>query len=134
VASPLSFLSFSFLDKIIFIAHRTPHLEYDSLPVLADYDHADHLVQRSFPHIDPAVKKVKKRHLFWGLMRIFQYDYAVLTLTIVVKVISEFAAPLGIKQLLLYIETNGKDAPVKPWVWILCLIFGPIIGSIAIQT
>ena len=100
--------------------------------MLADYDQADHLVQRAFPHIDPAVKPVKS-HLFWGLMRIFRYDYCILVVAITIKVIAEFAAPIGINQLLLYLETDGKAATLKPWVWILFLICGPIIGSMAIQ-
>jgi len=32
-----------------------------------------------------------------------------------------------------YLETGGKDAVVRPWVWIAWFFVGPAIGSIAFQ-
>ena len=34
---------YSFLDPIVFLAYRIPHLSHDQLPPLADYDHAHQL-------------------------------------------------------------------------------------------
>ena len=32
-----------------------------------------------------------------------------------------------------YLETGGKDTFVRPWFWIMWLLLGPVIGSIAVQ-
>lgn len=40
---------YSFLDPIVFLAYRIPHLSHDLLPPLADYDHAHQLKAKSFP-------------------------------------------------------------------------------------
>ncbi|PPQ74166.1 hypothetical protein CVT26_006770, partial [Gymnopilus dilepis] len=42
-ASLFSFMVYSFLDPIIFEASRVPHLPYERLPPLADYDRAGYL-------------------------------------------------------------------------------------------
>lgn len=39
---------YNFLDPIILAAYRIPHLGYDKLPPLADYDQTKYLVARSF--------------------------------------------------------------------------------------
>ena len=44
-----SFLIFSFIDSTVYLAYRVPHLAYDQLPSLADYDYTEHLVRRSYP-------------------------------------------------------------------------------------
>lgn len=47
-ASPLSMITYSFLDPIVFLACRVPYLARDQLPVLADYDYAHNLKLKSF--------------------------------------------------------------------------------------
>lgn len=50
-----------------------PHLPYEELPSLAEYDSAEHLVEKSFKTLDPKLKKGKgRRHLFWGLLSVFR--------------------------------------------------------------
>jgi hypothetical protein len=39
---------YTFLDRIVFLAYRVPHLSHDMLPPLADYDYTKNLVRRSF--------------------------------------------------------------------------------------
>ncbi|PBK89704.1 hypothetical protein ARMGADRAFT_1167459 [Armillaria gallica] len=76
----------------------------------------------------------KKRHIFFGLMRVFRWDYTVLALMILVHVCGTFAGPIGINRLLDYIEhRDDGDAFVRPIVWIFWLFFGPVVASIAIQ-
>jgi len=65
-----SLILYNFLDPLIFLAYRVPHLPFDDLPPLADYDETKNLVARSFPHLDPFQRK-KRSHLFFGLMRVF---------------------------------------------------------------
>ena len=61
-------------------AWRMPHLPYEELPPLADYDYAEHLKARSFGRLDPMTsigedkmagrKPQERRHIFWGLLRV----------------------------------------------------------------
>jgi hypothetical protein len=48
ISSPIMMLFFSYLDPIVFKAHRVPHLLYEELPPLADYDYANVLKDHSF--------------------------------------------------------------------------------------
>lgn len=48
-ASLFSIAIYTFLNDIILKAYRVPHLPHTELPVLADYDYAKHLTERSFP-------------------------------------------------------------------------------------
>lgn len=48
-ASILSMVLYTFLDPIVFTAYKMPHLPFDLLPPLADYDRAKSLVKRGFP-------------------------------------------------------------------------------------
>ncbi|EED77418.1 predicted protein [Postia placenta Mad-698-R] len=40
-------------------------------------------------------------------------------------VVARFSDPIGIRNLLWYMETGGEGAVVKPWVWISWLFLGP---------
>jgi len=46
------------------------------------------------------------------------------------QAILNFLSPLSINRLLTYLGDGGKDAVVRPWVWILFLFLGPVVGSI----
>jgi hypothetical protein len=47
-ASIISLGFFYFMDPLIWKGYNVPHLPYEDLPVLADYDHADVLRLRAF--------------------------------------------------------------------------------------
>ncbi|KAG2123601.1 hypothetical protein DEU56DRAFT_829341 [Suillus clintonianus] len=131
-SSWLSMILYTWLDPIVFKAYRVPHLSHEELPPLADHDHSRNLKKKSFLHIDP-FSGSQKRHIFFGLMKTFRVEYIVLALMIVLQVLAKLAAPVGINQLLLYVETKGEGAVVRPWVWISWLFLGPLIGSLAWQ-
>ncbi|KAI8982789.1 multidrug resistance-associated ABC transporter [Trametes punicea] len=131
-ASIFSMSVYTFLDGIIFKAYRMPHLPWEELPPLADYDYAKNLVKRSFPYLDP-FQVSKQRHIFFGLMKVFRRDYLLLAVLLLIRVAATFASPLGVYRLLDYLETDGENAIVRPWVWISWLFFGPLLGAIAIQ-
>ncbi|KAI0306147.1 hypothetical protein B0F90DRAFT_1814940 [Multifurca ochricompacta] len=131
-ASRLSMLTYTFIDPIVFMAYRVPHLSNDMLPPLADYDYTKNLVRRSFKHLD-TFSGSPRRHLFWGFMAVFRREYIQLVILIIVKVISTLLAPIGMRQLLSYLETRGEGAVVRPWVWVTYLFLGPAIGTIAFQ-
>ncbi|KAI0677672.1 hypothetical protein C8Q78DRAFT_1003851 [Trametes maxima] len=131
-ASIVSTAVYTFLDGIIFKAYRMPHLPWEELPPLADYDYAKNLVKRSFIHLDP-FRITKRRHLFFGLMKVFRRVYILLAVLLLTRVAATFASPIGIYKLLEYLETDGETTNVRPWVWISWLFLGPVLGSAAIQ-
>lgn len=55
-----------------------------------------------------------------------------MALMLVLQILSGLASPIGINQLLKFLE-NGDGAVVKPWVWISWLFIAPIVGSIGMQ-
>ncbi|KAJ7454991.1 P-loop containing nucleoside triphosphate hydrolase protein [Mycena galericulata] len=126
-ASILSLASYTFLDPTIFLAQRLGRLPYELLPPLADYDSAPYLRSQNFQHIQ------QNRHLFFGLIRVFRFDIFVLATTSAVLVFGKFVVPVGVNQLLRYIETKGEGATVRPWVWVLWLFLGPTIRLLAEQ-
>ncbi|KAJ6625968.1 ABC transporter type 1, transmembrane domain-containing protein [Mycena sp. CBHHK59/15] len=131
-ASILSLAFYTFLNPTIFLAHRLTRLPYDLLPPLADYDSTRHLRSKSFPHLD-AFSGAAPRHLFFGIVRVFRADIAMLTGTSAVIVLGKFVVPLGVNRLLRYNETNGAGASVRPWVWVLWLFLGPTVCSLSEQ-
>ncbi|KAG8908974.1 hypothetical protein FRB99_000077 [Tulasnella sp. 403] len=132
-ASPASFIMFTWLEPVIKKAYSVSHLPYEELPPLADYDHADHLVKQAFPHVDPFLKKAKGRHIFFGLMSLYRWHYIQMAILLTAKVIFDVAGPFTLNKLLLYLETGGEGATVRPWVWCLALFVVPLAGSWSIQ-
>ncbi|KAF8201224.1 P-loop containing nucleoside triphosphate hydrolase protein [Mycena galopus ATCC 62051] len=128
-ASVLSLVLYFFLDQVIFLAYRLPHLPLEMLPPLADYDYAQHLQIRSFQHMD-VFSGAKRRHIFFGIMRVFRVEYTILALTTATQVVANFLSPVGVNRLLNYMETNGKDATYRPWIWVLWIFLGPTLRSI----
>lgn len=131
-SSWLSMILYIWLDPIVFKAYRVPHLSHEELPPLSDRDYSRNLKKKSFPHLDP-FSGSRRRHIFFGLMKTFSVEYIVLSVMIVLQVLAKLAAPVGINQLLLYVETKGERAVVRPWFWISWLFLGPLIGSLAWQ-
>ncbi|KAH9016815.1 P-loop containing nucleoside triphosphate hydrolase protein, partial [Lactarius pseudohatsudake] len=131
-ASLLSMMLYTFLDPIVFLAYRVPHLSHDMLPPLADYDYTRNLVQRSFKHLD-TFSGGPRRHIFWGILAVFRYEYIQLAILVIIKVFSTLMAPFGMNKLLRYLETRGEGAVVRPWVWVAYIFLGPALGTIAFQ-
>ena len=80
---------FSLLDPLVWAGYRIPHLPYDRLPPLADYDAAAHLKKRAFAQLDPfsdILRSKAPRHVVWGFLRIFKGEYVVLCITISIRV------------------------------------------------
>ncbi|KAK7064563.1 ATP-binding cassette transporter [Favolaschia claudopus] len=130
-ASIIATMFYSFLDPIVFLGYRVPHLKHEQLPPLADYDYTANLKARNFKHLEVSVSN--KRHLFFGLIWTFRYEYISMAATIIVMACSNFASPIGINRLLDYLENPGEEPAVKPWFWIIWLFLGPMIGSTSFQ-
>ncbi|KAJ3850966.1 hypothetical protein EV368DRAFT_74841 [Lentinula lateritia] len=131
--SILSRLTFAFMDSVIFKAYHSPSLPYEDLPSLADYDHAEYLKKRSFRHLDPTIV-TKRRNAFFSLVRVFTWEFSVLSVLVLLQSVLDFATPVGVKNLLGYIETNGVNAVYKPWVWIAWLFLGPLLQTMASES
>ncbi|KAJ6502921.1 P-loop containing nucleoside triphosphate hydrolase protein [Mycena vitilis] len=132
-ASLFSFALYFFMDQIIFLAHRQSRLQEDELYPLCDTDASTHLKNRSFKYLDRFSGNKSKRHLFLGLMRVFQRDVAVLTILLILRPFTLMAGPFAMNRLLQYIETQDNGANVRPWVWIALIFLGPLVGNIVFQ-
>ncbi|KAJ7275433.1 multidrug resistance-associated ABC transporter [Mycena haematopus] len=130
-ASIVSTMFYFFLDPIVFLGYRVPHLSHDQLPPLADYDYSGNLKAKNFKHLEVSVSN--KRHLFFGLLWTFRLEYMSMAATIILMACSNFASPIGINRLLDYLEKPGQEPAVKPWFWIIWLFLGPMIGSTSFQ-
>ncbi|KDR83064.1 hypothetical protein GALMADRAFT_238869 [Galerina marginata CBS 339.88] len=128
-ASWISRFTYTYIDSIVFLGYKVPHLRHDQLPPLADDDSAKYQTSKAFPHLDP-FSGPKRRHIFFGLMYHFREDYVIMAISIILAGLSSFVAPAGIKQTLNYLETRGENATVRPWFWVAFLLFGPLLQSI----
>ncbi|KAF8157929.1 multidrug resistance-associated ABC transporter [Crassisporium funariophilum] len=130
--SLFSLMVYTYLDPVIMLGYRVPHLRFDQLPPLSDTDYSQYLTSKAFPHMDP-YGGAKRRHLFFSLMRVFRKEYSILALTIVGQCVFAFASPIGINRLLTYIETKGAGTIVRPWFWIFWLFAGPFARVLCFQ-
>ncbi|TCD71270.1 hypothetical protein EIP91_011749 [Steccherinum ochraceum] len=121
----------SYNDGVILKANRTDRLKLEDLPPLSNRNFLKNLVVRSYQYLDPLVNKSKLHLGLRLILRIFPRENAEMALVLVVRVLLSFLGPLGINRLLNYIETGGEGAIVQPWVWVLWLLLGPSLGSIA---
>ncbi|CAE6472635.1 unnamed protein product [Rhizoctonia solani] len=130
----ISLITYTYLDPIIFASYHAPKLEYDKLPPLADYEHAAVLRQRGLDALDPMNReRNRKRHVFWGLMQIFWREYSTMAILAIIKAVTELSGPVGVWFLLKYIENPSEPEYFRPWVWVLWLFLGPVLGSLSMQ-
>ncbi|KAJ7367252.1 P-loop containing nucleoside triphosphate hydrolase protein [Mycena albidolilacea] len=125
-ASIFSFSFYFFLDHIIFLAYRQSQLQEHELYPLCDTDTSTHLRQRSFKYLDSFSGGKSRRHIFFGLMRIFRREFTILAGILVLRVLINFSG---------FIETRdqGAEVGVRPWVWIALIFLGPVVGSLSFQ-
>ncbi|KZV74802.1 P-loop containing nucleoside triphosphate hydrolase protein [Peniophora sp. CONT] len=132
-ASILSHATFTYLQPIISLAYRVPHLPFDLLPPLADYDHARVLVSSASKHLD-SFNGAPKRHLFFGLLRTFYRDYAVMAVMLTIRMLAMLLAPYALNGLLLSLASRDDNSSgTRPWFWITCIFLGPCIAVISQQ-
>ncbi|KAF5317797.1 hypothetical protein D9619_012673 [Psilocybe cf. subviscida] len=131
-ASIISQITYSYVDPLIYQAYKTSSLTPEQLPPLSDFDAAKYQTDKAFVHLDTFVG-AKRRHLFWGLMRAFSYEYTMLAFLIIAYSVTSFISPVGIYQVLRYLETDGIGAEIRPWFWIIWLLGGPMLQSLIFQ-
>ncbi|KAH9911177.1 P-loop containing nucleoside triphosphate hydrolase protein [Epithele typhae] len=128
VASAWSLLTYGFMSPIVWTAYRMPHLPFDLLPQLSDFDHLRNLIPNSFPVLDPMRSK-SRLPLALKLIPVELTHLAAMSIT---AVVFAFAAPISINNLLIYLETGSKgNFAVEPWFWIVLLFFGRVFKVIS---
>ncbi|KAJ7449167.1 hypothetical protein FB451DRAFT_1375079 [Mycena latifolia] len=133
-ASIFSFTFYFFLNRIIFLAYRESQLKEEELYPLCDTDTSSHLKSRSFKYLDSFSGSKSRRHIFFGLIRIFYKEFSMLAGLLLFRVVSNFSSPIAMNRLLQYIETeDDHSAVVRPWVWVVLIFLGPVIGSLGFQ-
>ncbi|KAJ7449230.1 hypothetical protein FB451DRAFT_754458 [Mycena latifolia] len=131
-ASILSSVLYSFLDPIVFLAYRIPHLKFDQLPPLCDYDYAEHLKAKTFRYLDSFVSG-KKWHISFGLIWVFRWEFLNMAALLAITGLSSFMSPLAINRLLNVLEDPNAESSMKPWFWIIMLLVGPVTYALAFQ-
>ncbi|KAL1726028.1 P-loop containing nucleoside triphosphate hydrolase protein [Schizophyllum commune] len=131
-ASILSVLTFTFLNPIISLAQRKTTVTLDDLPPISDTDDAGYLKEQTFESLDVLDGK-RKRHIFFGLAKVFRLEYSLLVLSLVIQVFANFAAPVGVNRILYYIENGATELTLRPWFWVALLFVGPTVSSFALQ-
>jgi hypothetical protein len=101
-----SFLSFSFLNPIIFGAYRArTHLPASEFPPLADYDQAVRLAARGAKQLDPLAGVRRGKSLFWGIIRIFRVPLFWQSALLVINAVAKIGTPIGTYRLLKYVPS-----------------------------
>ncbi|CAL1702786.1 unnamed protein product [Somion occarium] len=132
-ASWLSRLFYIYCDPVVLKAFRVPHMKIDDLPLLSDFNRTKYLVKESFQHLDPLLSP-SKRHIGLKLIfKIFPVEYVRMALAMIAFSGSTMAGPIAINRLLVYLETEGTDAFIRPWLWVLWILFGDTLTSITIN-
>ncbi|KAF8309909.1 P-loop containing nucleoside triphosphate hydrolase protein [Clavulina sp. PMI_390] len=131
-ASILSVLSFSFMDHLIYMGFKHPHIPFELLPSLCDYDRGAYLNERGHDTIRPR-RTEKRRILAWRLLVLFRTEFLILVICNIIRALFGFLTPISLNRILHYIETNGKDAFIRPWVWIVLFFIAPMMSVIFFQ-
>ncbi|KAF9054811.1 multidrug resistance-associated ABC transporter [Panaeolus papilionaceus] len=132
-ASWASFVTFTYLDPLVFLGTRVPHIPVEKLPPLLDADEAGYLTEGAFKHLD-RFRGAPDRHVFWGLMRYFMPDFILMNIVDFMAIIFGLSTPIGLNKVLIHLESpNAKPTPdtLKPWFWLLVLFIGPFMKSIS---
>lgn len=135
-ASPLSRIFYNYLDPIVWHACHVTHMPLSDLPPLSDSDHSKFLVQRAFPHLDPLASQIQPKakstdrieleerktrshfHTVLALLVVFRKEFGSVVLLILANNAALLFSPYGLRHLLMYLESGGEGAIVRPWVWI----------------
>ncbi|GJE87809.1 multidrug resistance-associated ABC transporter [Phanerochaete sordida] len=127
--SILSMLFYGFLDEVVWTGYRSPTMTTEQLPPLCDYERMKNMSKTAFPYLDPASAK-SSQHLFWGIMRLYKWQFLQLWLTTTLFVPSNLITPIAVNRILHYLETDGRDASIRPWFWVSLFCLGIFSGSL----
>ncbi|KAL5499199.1 hypothetical protein ACEPAH_1717 [Sanghuangporus vaninii] len=126
--SLLSRYLYSYLDQIVFYAFRVPDITVKDMPELPGPGRIEVLGKRALSALDPV--EVGKRHIVWGIFRIWGKDFILMTIFIGLYCFAEFAGPYGMRHLLASLETGIPSYGLRLWVWIVILVVGPVVSGL----
>ncbi|KAF5370320.1 hypothetical protein D9758_006919 [Tetrapyrgos nigripes] len=131
--SLFSLMCINFMSGVIFAAKKVDHLPFDQFPPLADWDWSSHLRDKYFKHID-IFSGAKKRRLVWGILRSFWWTYIQAFLWVApIQGSVSVMGPFALNRLLRYMETDGQNATIRPWVWIIGLFLSPVLEALSFE-
>lgn len=57
--------------------------------------------------------------MLWALGVIFRREFALACILMALQIAAQLVSPYGLRHLLMYLESGGEGAIVRPWVWVL---------------
>ncbi|KAF8309572.1 P-loop containing nucleoside triphosphate hydrolase protein [Clavulina sp. PMI_390] len=132
LASTASLISFSFMSSLIATSSKNPHIPFDLLPTLGDRDRAAYLNEFSRDYVRPSVAK-RRGSFRWRLLTMWWRRFAVMFGWTFSRAVWAFLVPMSLNQILRIIETKGKGATLRPWVWIIVFFIAPVLSTVSFQ-
>ncbi|EJC97738.1 P-loop containing nucleoside triphosphate hydrolase protein [Fomitiporia mediterranea MF3/22] len=126
-ASLLSRYTYSYLDRIVWFAFRVPDITVKDMPEMPGPAKMEVLAKRALAAVDPV--QVGKRHIVWGILKVWRREFVLMTLFQCLWSLAEFASPYGMRNLLVSMETGIPSHGLHTWVWILVLVVGPVVSG-----
>ncbi|EIN14192.1 hypothetical protein PUNSTDRAFT_49017 [Punctularia strigosozonata HHB-11173 SS5] len=128
-ASWFSYLTWGFLDPMVVHATRHRQVPDEKLLPLEERDDVEFLAERYFKRMD-RTKPAESWDIAWNLISVFKWDFVAMFLNGIGNTLATFIAPIGIQQLLLYLEGGGHESPIRPWVWVVWIGISPMLRSL----
>ncbi|KAK7681762.1 hypothetical protein QCA50_015109 [Cerrena zonata] len=132
-ASWFSLIFYTYCDELVMKAFRTPHLKVDELPPLIDSSKAKYLSLKSAKYLDPLQTRSKLHIGLKLIFQVFPLEHLIMAMTQIFYGAAQMGAPIGINRLLNYLETDGKDAEIRPWFWVAWILVGGMLTSLTIN-
>jgi hypothetical protein len=118
-ASLVQYLTFSFMNGVIYGSQKVEHLSLNMLEPQLDTDNMSALKPKAFRYLDPFQNSKKKISIYKAVFGTFAGSWLVQAIFITLNAFAILGSPIGVNRLLAYIEDPNSEAFVKPWVWIL---------------
>ncbi|KAJ3312633.1 hypothetical protein HDV04_002775 [Boothiomyces sp. JEL0838] len=116
LASPLSLLTFSWVQPLLDIGNRK-HLDAEDLPHLAHKDQMDNIIKRWRQFRNPKNSVIWDSVLFTKSFAFYQVNVAV------ISTVLDFAKPFFLNQLLSWIQYKQPGESLMNGVWLLIGLF-----------
>lgn len=139
-ASILGRLFYSYLDPLIAQSRRVEHVDVSMFPPPNDKDDIESLAPRAKQYFDPFTSSTgdpldnpRRITLAWAIIVSFRQTWLLQSVVVVFETIAQLGSPIGMYQLLAYIEAGGANAVVRPFVWVVLLVLAPLVQGLAYQ-
>jgi hypothetical protein len=110
------------------------------LPPPNDKDDIEALASRAERYFDPftsrtgdPLDKPRPVNVIWAIIVSFRQTWLLQSVVVVFETVAQLGSPIGMYQLLAYIEAGGANAVVRPFVWVIFLVLAPLVQGLAYQ-